>query len=172
MFIDETGFSFRSRPGTTWAPEGHTPVLRRISKRRELSTAVALTLSGRIYKRSFDHAIHGRDFVIFLRHLKRWLPEPLLVIWDRLQVHRSAEVKSYLHAHPEITVEFLPSYAPDLNPEEDCHGAVKKQLLDATPENARQLRGQADRGFARLRHRPDLILGFFHHAGYKVKRLT
>ena len=94
------------------------------------------------------------------------------MIWDRLQVHRSAEVKSYLGEHPEITVEVLPSYAPDLNPEEGCHGSVKRQFLNATPETPQQLRSQANRGFARLRQRPDLILGFFHHAGYRVKRLT
>jgi transposase len=172
VFIDETGFSFRSRPGTTWAPKGRTPVLRRISKRRELSTAVALTLSGRIYKRHFGHAIHGADFVVFLRHLQRWLPGPLIAIWDRLQVHRSAEVKSYLGEHPEIMVELLPSYAPDLNPEEGCHGDVKRHLLNATPEDTWQIRKQVNRGFARLRHRPDLILAFFHHAGLRVKRLT
>jgi len=32
-------------------------VLRRVSKRRELSTMVGLTLSGRILKRHFKHAI-------------------------------------------------------------------------------------------------------------------
>jgi transposase len=172
VFIDETGFSFRSRPGTTWAPKGRTPVLRRISKRRELSTAVALTLSGRIYKRHFHHAVRGADFVVFLRHLQRWLPGPLIVIWDRLQVHRSAEVKSYLGEHPEIMVEALPSYAPDLNPEEGCHGNVKRHLINATPESIQEILNQANRGFARLRRRADLILGFFHHAGLKVKRLT
>jgi transposase len=172
VFVDETGFSFRCRPGTTWAPKGRTPVLRRISKRRVLSTAVALTLSGRIYKRHFNHAVHGADFVVFLRHLRRWLPGPLLVIWDRLQVHRSTEVKVYLNQHPEIMVERLPSYAPDLNPEEECHGNVKEHLLNATPEDTAQIRKQVNRGFARLRHRPDLILGFFRHAGLRVKRLT
>lgn len=172
MFVDETGFSFRSRPGTTWAPRGRTPVLRRMSKRRQLSTAVAFTLSGRIYKRNFNHAICGTDFVVFLRHLQRWVPGPLLLIWDRLQVHRRAAVKSYLSKHPEIMVEELPGYAPELNPGEDCHGDVKRHLLNATPEDIKQLRDQADRGFARLRHRPDLLLGFLRHAGYKVKRLT
>jgi len=146
--------------------------LRRVSKRREVSTAIALTLSGRIYKRHFDHAIHGPDVVVFLRHLQRCLPGPLMVIWDRLQAHRSAEVKAYRGEHPEIMVEELPTYAPDLNPEEGCHGDVKKHLLNATPEDTRQIRQQASRGFARLRHRPDLILAFFHHAGYRVKRLT
>ena len=172
IFIDATGFSFRCRPGTTWAPTGRTPVLRRVSKRREVSTAVALTLSGRIYKRHFDHAIHGPDVVVFLRHLQRYHPGPLMVIWDRLQAHRSADVKGYRAQHPEIMVEELPTYAPDLNPEEGCHGDVKGHLLNATPEDTRQIRKQANRGFARLRRRPDLILAFFHHADYRVKRLT
>ncbi|MGB2611295.1 MAG: transposase [Isosphaeraceae bacterium] len=172
IFIDATGFSFRCRPGTTWAPTGRTPVLRRVSKRREVSTAVALTLSGRIYKRHFDHAIHGPDVVVFLRHLQRYHPGPLMVIWDRLQAHRSADVKGYRAQHPEIMVEELPTYAPDLNPEEGCHGDVKRHLLNATPEDTRQIRKQANRGFARLRRRPDLILAFFHHADYRVKRLT
>jgi hypothetical protein len=33
------------------------------------------------------------------------------------------------------------------------------------------MRQQADRGFARLRKRPDLLLNFFHLAGLKLKQL-
>ena len=111
-------------------------------------------------------------WVAFLRHLQRYLPGLLMVIWDRLQAHRSAEVKAYRAQHPEIMVEELPTYAPDLNPEEGCHGDVKRHLLNATPEDTWQIRQQANRGFARLLHRPDLILGFFHDAGFRVKQLT
>jgi transposase len=95
-----------------------------------------------------------------------------MLIWDRLQAHRPAEVKADRGEHPEIMVEELPIYAPGLNPEEGCHGDVKRHLLNATPEDTRQIRQQANRGFARLRHRPDLILAFFHHAGLRVRRLT
>src|SRR5215204_1632421 len=35
VFVDETGHSFLARLGTTWAPVGRPPVLRRVSKRRE-----------------------------------------------------------------------------------------------------------------------------------------
>ncbi|MDR7434569.1 MAG: hypothetical protein QN189_05510 [Armatimonadota bacterium] len=31
--MDETGYTFRARFGTTWAPIGHPPVLRRVSQR-------------------------------------------------------------------------------------------------------------------------------------------
>jgi transposase len=81
-------------------------------------------------------------------------------------------VKAFLGEHPEIDVEWLPPYAPELNPEEGCHGNVKDRMKGATPETEAEIREQADRGFARLRRRPDLLLGFFHHAGLRIKRLT
>jgi transposase len=172
VFIDETGFSFQLRTAKTWAPKGHTPVLRRVSKRRQVSTAVGLTLSGRIYKKHFDHAIHGEDTVELLKHLRRKIQGPMILIWDHLRAHRSGVVKEFLAGHSEIEVEWLPPYAPELNPEEDCHGNVKERMRNALPETEAEIRRQADRGFARLRRRPDLVLGFFHHAGLRVKRLT
>lgn len=145
---------------------------RRVSKRRELSTAIGLSLSGRVLKRHFDHAIRGPDVITMPGHLRRHLGEALTIVWDRLNAHRSKEVKAYLMRHRRIVVAWLPPYAPQLNPEEGCHGHVKQALRNAAPETAGELRKQVDRGFARVRRRPDVLLGCFHHAGYRVKRLT
>ena len=98
--MDETGFSFRAKTGTTWSPMGQTPVLRRVSMRRALSTAIGLTLSGRIYKRHFEHAICGDDMVATLRHLQRYVPGPLILVWDRLSAHRATVVKACT-GHPQ-----------------------------------------------------------------------
>jgi transposase len=171
MFVDETGFSFRAKTGTTWAPQGQTPVLRRVSKRRALPTVIGLTLSGRIYKRHVERAICGDDIVVALRHFQRHVPGPLLLIWDRLNTHRATVVKEYLGTHPEIEVHWLPPYAPDLNPEEGCHGHVKQHLRNAQPSGVGELRAGVDRGVARLRRRPDLIIGFFRHAGLNITQL-
>ena len=171
MFVDETGVSFRAKTGTTWAPKGQTPVLRRVSKRRALSTVVGLTLSGRIYKRHFAHAISGEDIVATLHHFQRYLPGPLSIIWDRLNAHRAMVVKADVEAHPEIEVHWLPPYAPDLNPEEGCHGHVKQHLRNAVLTSVNDLREDVNRGVARLRRRPDLILGFFRHAQLNVNQL-
>jgi transposase len=93
--------------------------------------------------------------------------------WKSLPEQRFSERWPwFLAEHPELDVEWLPKYAPDLNPEEGCHGNVKGRLSNATPETEEEIRPQADRGFARLRRRPDILLGFFHHAGLRVKRLT
>jgi DDE superfamily endonuclease len=69
-------------------------MLRRLSKRRELSTAIALTLSGRICTRHVPQASRGTDMVVALQHVRRHLPGPLLVIWDRSTTHRALVVKA------------------------------------------------------------------------------
>jgi transposase len=167
VFVDETGFSFQVEPGTTWAPKtvkhnpfsrlensrkasssggivrrskGRTPVLRRISKRRQVSTAIGLTISGHVYKKHFDRVIHGEDTIEHLQHLRSQIGGPMVLVWDRLQAHRSEVVKAFLAEHPEIVVEWLPGYVPDLNPEEDGHGNVKDRMKGGTPETEAEIR--------------------------------
>lgn len=172
MFIDEVGFSFLAALGRTWAPYGRPPVLRRMTKeRRGFSTMVGLTVSGRIFRRHFKGSLHGQDVVLFLKHLLRHQPGPLTLIWARGSIHTSKKTKAFLAEHPEIDIEWLPKYAPEVNPEEVCHGTVKQRLRNLAPKDEAEYRSHVDREFARLRRRPDLVLGFFHHAGLSVKRL-
>lgn len=157
---------------TTWARKGKRPVFRRVtSDRRALSTAVALTLSGRIYKRHFDGAIKSEQIIETLQHLQRHVPGKIILIWDRARIHISKKVRTYLSGHLEIDVELLPAYSPELNPEEYCHGNVKQGLKNARPTCKTEMRSMLDRGFARLRQRPDLLLSFFHAARLSVRKL-
>lgn len=157
---------------TTWARKGKRPVFRRVtSDRRALSTAVALSLSGRIYKRHFDGSIKSEQVIEALQHLQRHIPGKIILIWDRARIHTSKKVRNYLSDHPEIYVEFLPAYSPELNPEEYCHGNVKQGLKNARPICKTEMRSMLDCGFARLRKRPDLLLSFFHAAGLSVRKL-
>ena len=106
-----------------------------------------------------------------LKHLQRHIPGRIILIWDRARIHTSKKVQDYLSKHPEICVELLPAYAPELNPEEYCHGNVKQHLRNLRPSDKYQMRSMLDRGFARLRQRPDLLLSFFHAAGVPVRQL-
>ncbi len=172
MFFDEFGYSFLDPLGHTWAPRGHPPILRRVtSQRREVSTAVGLTLSGHIYKCHFEHSIHGPDIITALQHLQRHVPGRIVLVWDRSPTHKACVVSESLASQPDLYVEWLPGYAPEINPEEYCHGNAKKHLKNATPADKRQVRQMLDREFARIRRRPDLIPGFFHRAGLTVRRL-
>lgn len=157
---------------TTWAPIGHPPLIRRVKRYRpEISTIVGLTISGKIYKRQFQGSIKGPHVVCALKHFRRHIAGGFILIWDHLRAHQSGLVKTYLEAHPEILVEWLPPYAPEINPEELCHGNVKQHLRNATPTEITQMKPLLNKEFARLRHRPDMILGFFHQAGLSVNKL-
>jgi transposase len=172
VFFDEFGYSFLERLRRTWAPRGQRPNLRRVTKdRRVLSTAVGLTLSGKIYKRHFNDGMDGEDVITFLEHLRRFMPEGFILICDRARIHTGMPALGYFLDHPEIILEPLPKYAPELNPEEYCHGHVKARLGNATPTHRKQIRQLLDRGFARLRRRPDLLLSFIHAAGLSVRQL-
>jgi hypothetical protein len=172
VFWDEFGFSFQEQLATTWARIGKRPVFRRVTKeRRAISTAVALTLSGKIYKRHFEGSVNSENLVVALGHVQQKIAGTFILIWDRASIHTSKATKVYLRNHPEILIEKLPAYAPQLNPEEYCHGNVKQRLKNACPKTKEEIRSMLNRGFARLRHRPDLLLGFFHTAGLTVRQL-
>ena len=171
MFFDEFGFSYLEGLATTWARKGKRPILRRVARdRRVLSTAVALTLSGKIYKCHFEGSIKSDQVITTLQHLQHHLPGKIILIWDRARTHKIKKTQAYLAAHPEICVEELPAYAPELNPKEYCHGNVKHHLKNARLTDKGQMRQMLNRGFARLRHRPDLLLSFFYAAGLSVRQ--
>jgi transposase len=132
---------------------------------------VTLTLSGRIYKRHFEGALRSEQVIETLEHLQRHIPGKIILMWDRASIHLSKKTQSYLCAHPEIMVVLLPAYAPELNPEEYCHGNVKQHLKNARPASKTEIRSMLDRGFARLRRRPDLLLSFFQAARLPVNQL-
>lgn len=172
MFFDEFGYSFLEPLGHTWAPRGHPPILRRVtSQRRELSTAVGLTLSGKIYKCHFEHSIKALDIITALQHIQRHVRGRIVLVWDRAPTHKARTASEHLATQADVYVEWLPGYAPEINPEEYCHGNAKRHLKNATPADKGQVRKMLDREFARIRRRPDLILGFFHHAGLTVRQL-
>jgi transposase len=141
-------------------------------ERRAISTAVALTLSGKIYKKHFEGSVNSENLIVALEHMRSQRHgRKIILIWDRARIHRSKVVQAYLQQYPEIIVEELPAYAPQLNPEEYCHGNVKQRLKNACPKTKEDIRTMLNLGFARLRRRPDLILSFFHAAGLSVRQL-
>ena len=132
---------------------------------------VGLTISGKIFKRHFDGSVNAEKVIVGLEHFRRQIHKPLILIWDRSRAHRAKIVTAYLEQHPEIHREYLPGYAPELNPEEYCHGNVKRRLKNAIFHSKSEIRCGLDRGFSRLRKRPDILLGCFQHAGLKLKEL-
>lgn len=171
--MDEFGYSFEELLAKTWAPRGQRPVLRRVkAERRVVSTVVALSLSGTIHKRCFRGGMKSPQIIRFLRQLLPCFPQGFILIWDRARIHTSRLTQSFLSQHPRILHEHFPPYAPQLNPEEYCHGNIKQHLRNALPTSTVEVIRLLNQQFVRLRRRPDLMLSFFHAAGIHVKQLS
>jgi transposase len=86
-------------------------------------------------------AVGKEETILFLTHLLRYIKTPLLVVWDRLPAHRSRLVGEFLDSlDGQIAIEYLPPYAPELNPVEYLWGHWKQHTLpNVCPKDLWQL---------------------------------
>jgi transposase len=129
---------------------------------KTISVAAAMTWWN-FYFQLFDKAIAKEEVVMFLAWLIRHIPSPLLIVWDRLPAHKSRLVGEFLDTlNGWIETEYLPPYAPELNPVEYLWGHWKHHVLpNVCPKDLWQLSEGARRTLRRLRRRPRLIEAFW-----------
>ena len=98
--------------------------------------------------------------------LLRHIPGSLLIVWDRLSAHRSCITRDFIAAQGErVWVEYLPGYAPELNPVEYIWGYWKQHALpNVCPKDYWSLGETARRTLKRMRRRPRLITAFWQQA--------
>jgi transposase len=113
------------------------------------------------YFRIFPGSIRNPQVVEFLEHLLRHLPGKLLIVWDGLRSHRSRMVWDFVRQQRgRLFLEFLPAYAPELNPVEYRWSHWKHhELPNFCPQDGR-LSCQARRALCRMRRRPTRVSAF------------
>jgi transposase len=141
----------------TWAPKGHTPVLQYSFNWKNLSMIGGITLR-KIYFRLFNGSVKSDQVIEFLRDLFRHLRGKVILVWDRLPAHRSRKVLEFLWKYNRVRMEYLPAYAPELNPMEYVWCNLKtKELPNVCVEKLAELSCLARRGLRRIRMRPAII---------------
>ena len=165
VFIDESGLSERPHRCRTWAPRGQTPVLQYHFNWKLLS-AIAGVTCWNFYFRLFPGAIRSPQIIDFLTHLMRHIPGRLLIVWDGLPGHRSRVVWDFVQQQRgRLWLEFLPAYAPELNPVEYLWSHWKQhELPNFCPHSFGQLSIHARAALRRMRRRPTLVCAFWQQA--------
>lgn len=122
VFLDESGVTQRPQRCRTWAPKGQTPILQYNFNWNLLSVIAGMTWWN-FYFQFCKGSIRGPQVVEFLRHLMRHIHGPIILIWDRLPAHQSGMVQNFIAPQEgRIHTEYVPAYAPDLNPVEYLWG--------------------------------------------------
>jgi transposase len=146
VLIDESGFMLQPVRRNTWAPSGQTPVQNAWDRRDRLSAIGALTLAPHVlrvgwYFQLLSRNVKADDIVAFLKQLHRHLGRDLIVVMDRWQVHRSAARRLEKTECKWFKVEWLPPYAPELNPVEFAWNHTKyTDLANFIPDDLEHLR--------------------------------
>lgn len=162
----------------TFAPRGRTPILRSWDRHDRISAISAITVSPKRKRLGLyfhlmpdDENVHGEDTVEFLKRLRRHIPGPMTILWDRGNVHdRSKVVRAYLAEQPRIVTEKFPSYAPETNPDEMVWQHSKHaRLSNYTPDDIAELRAMVVAELERLHEKPELLSAFIHHAKVPIK---
>jgi transposase len=115
------------------------------------------------YFQIFDKAVGKEETIDFLARLLRHIQSPLLIVWDRLPAHRSRLVGEFIDTlEGLIAIEYLPPYAPELNPVEYLWGYWKQhQLPNVCARDLWHLNDRARQTLRRMRRKPRLITAFW-----------
>jgi transposase len=174
IFLDESGFFLTPTVRRTWGPRGQTPVLDAWDRRDRLSAISSLSVSPLNHRLSLRFTllpqntnVHAEDVVAYLQELQRCLgTKRLTVFWDGSGAHKGEVVKDYLATHPDIMVERLPAYAPELNPDELVWSWTKYgRLANLAAENTDVLWDAVVDELAYLYEHRDLLASFIVRTG-------
>jgi hypothetical protein len=150
IFTDESGFLLAPHVRTTLARRGHTPVLEQQgAHRRRVSVVAALWKTAgkglvRLHHWAYpDVSLTAEDYADYLGDLMQRLPgQPVIVVQDEGGLHRGGSLSELLEDFPLLSLEFMPTYAPELNPVEAVWNYVKdKELANFAPWDIEHLTG-------------------------------
>lgn len=149
-----------------FAPAGMTPELALPGGRHASTTMIsAITNQGLVRFRFFDGALDTDRFIEFLGDLVKDAERKVFLIVDNLRVHHARLVKEWLATRKDqIEVFYLPSYSPELNPDEYLNRDLKTSLRSGpVARTANALFEAARRTMERIAAMPDRIRSYFNH---------
>jgi transposase len=167
---DETALVNTDVRGRSYSPRGQTPVTRVIgSGRQKLSMISTVTNQGKTRWMIVDGAFNHERLIEFFQALIDDTNRKVFVILDNLSVHHCKPVKAWLAERVErIETFYLPSYSPELNPDERLNSELKQRIGRRVPARTKEkLRAVADEFMIGLSREPQRVIAYFHDSFVK-----
>lgn len=167
---DEMGLRSDHATGRSYGKRGNTPVIPGTGQRFHCSMISAITNRGRLNFMVFKNRFTAKVFLEFLSRLKKQNKHKIFLIVDNHPVHRSVKVKKWIEKNRDhICLFFLPSYSPELNPDELLNQDVKSNAVGRHRARNQPELIRNTRGYLRSRQRqPHIVQKYFHgkHVNY------
>ena len=131
--------------------------IKRLRSRDKISISSAVTPDGDLYLMIREERMKGKDTISFLDQLLSEIPGFLHIFWDGITIHRSRDVREYLGAHNDrLITGRIPSYSPELNPDEYVWDALKYQELpNYCPASMEELKNKVTSTLNKMKSNPE-----------------
>lgn len=161
---DETALVNTDVRGRGYSPKGQTPVAYAVGGRREKLLMIStVTNQGKTRWMIIEEAFNSDRLIEFLEALIKDADRKVFLILDNLRVHHSKPVKTWLEDHEEqIEVFYLPSYSPELNPDERLNADLKYAMGSRIQvRTKRKLKIVTNEHMTMLEQSPERVKSYF-----------
>ena len=163
-FQDESSVSLVPVLGTTWAKKGETPKVKVTGNRGSIAVSSAISPAGRMIFRIEKERVTSRTFIDFLKQIiknHRW--RKIIVVVDNSPTHTAKVVENFIEENKnKISIYYLPTYSPDLNPDEEVWKYLKNVKLKAhQARNKKEFKPLVLSKMHSIQRKPNVIKSFF-----------
>ena len=131
LFQDEMSAWCSARKGYGWTLEKRLEVKAPQRNRQRLNCFGAVCPDNGEIIHMTSKESKTPAFIRFLNKIaKKYHNKSVILYLDNLPVHKARKVNEFVGRHPNIRLEFMPPYSPDLNPQEQWWNYERKKLLN------------------------------------------
>ena len=153
--------------GRSYAPAGKTPVVFAVGGTRQKLSMIATVTNPRWM--IIDESFNTDRLIEFLEALIKDAGKKVFLILDNLRIHHSKPVKAWMAQRQDrIELFYLPSYSPELNPEERLYADLKHAIRSRVPARTKaKLKTAATEHMRKLAQSPERVKAFFQDSHVK-----
>ena len=152
-------------PIAGYSPRGKTPAVRLPAKRERINLISSVTNQGKVRFMVYDGTMNANTLIRFLKRIIKGANRKIFLILDNLRVHHALVVKKWLEDYREkLELFFLPSYSPELNPDEYLNCDLKAGVHSGVPARTKgELKKKAISHLRMLQKKPGRVTKYYKH---------
>jgi transposase len=169
---DEMGMRSDHQTGRSYGLCGQTPMIPGTGQRFRCNMISAVTNRGHLCFQVFEGSFNVALFLDFLTRLWKQAQRKVILIVDGHPVHRAKLVQAWRLAHQEeVELIYLPSYSPELNPDEMLNNDVKSNAVGRRrPKSVTELMEEVLGYLLDTQERPDIVASYFEERHVRYAR--
>lgn len=147
-----------------YAPTNHPPVAEVEGKKLKVNMISAISRFGTMRFMLYKDNMDSHKLLSFLRRVvRRRKSRKVFFILDNLKVHHSLNVTNWVKQNVDtLELFYLPSYAPEYNPDELVNSDVKRNAgARLSPKSQEELEHNVRSRLMALQSDPTLVSSFF-----------